>query len=113
MRRFAHNLEAEGKSAPGHLGYHVLTEENGLRPGVLGGFSVYTCKEYQDPGIHENFDEVFFVLSGNGMAKVGDEEFQLTPYTWFFANANEPHQIKCHRECDELAVLVFHSPTCD
>ena len=67
--------------------------DNRLVAGFCLGVSEYDCGEYPEPGVHED-QEGFYVISGQGMARVGDEEIELKPGTVFLAGKGVPHAIK-------------------
>ena len=57
------------------------------------GVSHYASTEYGKPGIHDD-QEGFYILQGTGTAKVGDEEFAVSPGSAFIANKGVPHTMK-------------------
>ena len=55
----------------------LLDQENGCQAGCRCGILEYTQLDYLQGGTHED-QEVFFVLSGTGLAVVGDQEIPLS-----------------------------------
>ena len=88
-------------------GKKIIGEENGCVAGFCMGLAYYTEEEYVKPGIHDD-QEGFFVLKGEGYAKVGDEEFPLKPGTFFVALKGVPHTIKVARGKGPIKVLWTH-----
>ena len=68
--------ETQGKDARTQ---RFLTAENGCLGGCTSGTTVYAGYEFSaHPGVHED-QEGFYVLEGEGYARLGDLEFQLKP----------------------------------
>ncbi len=86
----------------------LLSDENGCVDGCRAGISWYEDTEYRGGGSHED-QEGFFVLEGSGFAKIGDEEFPVTPGTAFIAPAHTLHTIRRDGNCPHVAVFWFHS----
>ncbi len=53
-------------------------------------------------------DEVYYVLRGRGVARVGGEERPVGPGTLLFVGANVEHRF--HSISEALVVLVFFAP---
>ena len=64
--------------------------------------------EYGKGGIHEN-PKGFFVLSGEGMAKIGEEEFAIHEGMSFLAPAGVHHVVKSSSADVPVKVFWFHS----
>ena len=58
----------------GHGSFPLLGEKQGCTNGCCAGISYYSRTEYTPPAVHED-QEGFMVLSGQGWAKIGEEEF--------------------------------------
>lgn len=56
----------------------LLTDKNGCRAGCRTGLLYYRQTEYIQGGVHDD-QEGFFVLEGNGWAKMGEREFPIAP----------------------------------
>jgi mannose-6-phosphate isomerase-like protein (cupin superfamily) len=58
------------------------------------------------PDIHPDADHAYYVLSGRGIATVGDEEFQIQPGDLVYIPQGAPHSIKVlGGECYRAVVL--------
>ena len=53
-------------------------------------------------------DEVYYVVHGRAMIRVGDEDSHIQPGSIIFVAANVPHHF--HDIIEELSVLVFFAP---
>ena len=88
--------------------YRLLTADNGCQAGMCSGITVYSSYEYKKPGVHED-QEGFFVLEGEGFAKLGDEEFAIKKGDSFVAGVGVPHAVKTKEGCEPVKVFWFHS----
>lgn len=77
-----------------------------------GQFSAYrVCMEpYQEKktSYHKRGEELYYVLSGSGTARLGDEEYRLSAGCFFRVPPNTPHYFKTGET--PLEILNFHSP---
>lgn len=102
-----HNV-VEKRAGNGHGSLPLLGENQGCRNGCCAGISYYRSLKYTPPAIHDD-QEGFFVLSGEGWAHVGNEEFEIEPGMAFLVPARTVHQLKSNnREC-ALEVFWFHA----
>lgn len=108
MKVFVSLQEMKEKMGKNASSYPLLTGEHGCVAGCKSGVTVCVNKEYGNPGIHDD-QEGFYVISGQGYAKVGLEEFKLYPGVSFLAAVGVPHAMKCDKDCDLLEVFWFHS----
>ena len=86
----------------------LLDQENGCRGGCRCGILEYTQLDYFQGGVHED-QEVFYVLSGTGYAKVGDREFPLFPGVCFAALPGQYHAMKRDKDVPYLRLFFFHA----
>jgi mannose-6-phosphate isomerase-like protein (cupin superfamily) len=93
----------KGKPAGGLL----IGPEQGAARGYCMGIVIYDKEEYGAPGVHED-QEGFYVISGRGIAKVGDEEFPIRPGTAFIAHKGVPHSVKKSPGSMPVKVLWSH-----
>lgn len=99
-------IETQGADSRTH---RFLTEANGCTNGCCSGTSIYADYEFSEhPGCHKD-QEGFYVLEGEGYAKLGDLEFPITVGDSFVALAGVAHTIKTKRGCQPVKVLWFHS----
>ena len=86
-----------------------LTAENGCLGGCTSGTTVYAGYEFSaHPGVHED-QEGFYVLEGEGYARLGDLEFPIEAGDSFIALPGVPHTIKTKPGCQPVKVFWFHS----
>jgi len=88
-------------------GVKFIGEANGCTRGFCMGIGVYRSEEYNPPGIHED-QEGFYVIQGEGFARVGDEEFAIKPGTFFVALKGVPHSVKAAKGKGPVKVLWAH-----
>lgn len=89
-------------------GVTLLDEANGCVAGCRAGITFYDETEYGKGGVHED-QEGFLVLEGNGMAKIGDNEFEVYPGIAFMAPAGVWHVLKSTSASKPVKVFWFHS----
>ena len=93
----------------GKRGVKFLTEANGCLSGCCSGVTIYSEKEFNPaPGYHDD-QEGFFVLEGEGYAKLGDCEFPIKPGDSFIALPKVRHTIRTNDESRPVKVFWFHS----
>lgn len=99
-------IEKQGKDSRSH---RFLTAENGCINGCASGTTIYADYEFSDkPGVHAD-QEGFYVLEGEGYAKLGDLEFPIKAGDSFIALPGVAHTIKTKRGCQPVKVFWFHS----
>ncbi len=87
----------------------LMDEKNGCVNKCVMGVTESFSEEYETPGVHPGIQEGFVVLSGCGWAKVGDDEFELSPDTAFIAPAGAPHTVKKAPGSEPLKIFWFHA----
>lgn len=100
--------EAMEKTPDNAITYRLLSAENGCVAGCCSGITVYADTEYKKPGVHDD-QEGFFVLEGEGYAKLDDLEFPIAKGDSFIAAAGVAHSIRTNKGCEPVKVLWFHS----
>lgn len=109
MTYFKKRQDAEEKRVGnGHGSWLLLGESQGCKNGCCAGISYYRSVEYTPPAIHDD-QEGFLVLSGTGWARIGTEEFEISPEMAFLAPAGVAHQIKSSSENCAVEVFWFHA----
>ena len=93
MAVYQHEDDIPKQSGPGQVSANILGAAHGCVKGFCMGVAVYDTTEYATPGVHDD-QEGFFVVSGEGMARVGDDEFAVRPGLYFVAAKGVPHAIK-------------------
>lgn len=86
----------------------VLDESNGCVKGCKAGITTYSNEEYKKGGIHDD-QEGFYVVSGTGYAKFGDEECKIYPGMTMIAPAGVSHQVKSDDKASPVVVFWFHA----
>ena len=94
-------------AALGHRGGTLLGPAQGAARGFCLGISFYDQAEYGPPGVHED-QEGFYVLEGHGTARVGGEEFPVSPGSVFLAARGVPHALRRAPDSGPLKVLWAH-----
>ena len=97
-------IEREGEK----ISYVLLDKANGCVSGCRCGVTVCRKTEFGNGGAHED-QEGFFVLSGKGMAKVGDTEFEVHEGVAFIVPAQVNHTLRSVSPKEPLLVFWFHS----
>ena len=95
-------------SGGGHWAYPMLGPEHGCVNDCATGISYYANTDYIPPARHE-FQEGFLVMSGRGMARVGGEEFSLSPELSFLVPAGMDHTLKSDSPQEPLVLFWFHA----
>lgn len=95
-------------SGHGHGSWPMLGSEHGCTNGCCAGISYYSSCEYTPAAVHED-QEGFFVLSGQGFARIGDEEFEIKPDMAFIAPAGTEHQMRSKAADEPVVVFWFHA----
>ena len=108
MEHFVSLKDVAGTPEPGHISFSLLDETNGCLNGCCCGVSRYTETQYQTPGCHED-QEGFMVLSGNGFAKLGNEERSVCAGTAFIVPAGVEHALRTTDSTVTLEVFWFHA----
>ena len=85
----------------------LIGPAHGAVKGYCLGISVCDREEYNAPGTHPD-QEGFYVLEGRGMAKIGDEEFEISPGVAFLAAKGVPHTVRKLPGSPPLKLLWSH-----
>lgn len=99
-------IESQGQ---GKKTYRFLTAENGCVNGCASGTTVYADYEFSaHPGVHQD-QEGFYVLEGEGYAKLDDLVFPIKAGDSFVALPGVAHTLKTKEGCAPVKVFWFHS----
>ncbi len=90
---YAYADQVEPVHREGHSSRELINNQHGAVKGYKIGLTEYTAEEYPTPGVHDD-QEGFYVIEGEGWAKVGDEEFPIRPGSAFIAPRGVPHAVK-------------------
>lgn len=103
-------ISTQGADSRTHSRTHrFLTAENGCTNGCASGTTIYASNEFSDkPGVH-NDQEGFYVLEGEGYAKLDDLVFPIKAGDSFVALAGVAHTIRTKEGCQPVKVFWFHS----
>lgn len=107
MKSFSFEDEMTFSKSTLHSGSELIGADNGAKNGFSMGISYYYGQDYGVPGMH-NDQEGFYVLEGNGFAKIGDVEIIIKPGVGFIALPGEAHAIKCSADCKYVKLLWAH-----
>lgn len=72
---------------------------------------VYCLKpgQKQKAHTHAQEDKIYYVLKGNGLAQLGEEEFAVKEGDCLLAEKGELHGVR-NEDCNEFILLVFMTP---
>ena len=107
MACFIHEDEVQSIQGDGLIYKDLITTENGAVNKFLLGLTEYIAEEYQTIGVHET-QEGFYVIEGEGTAKIGEEEFNIRPGTSFIAAKGVPHSIKKSPNSGPVKLVWIH-----
>ncbi len=85
----------------------LIGPEQGATNGFCIGIAFYDQEVYGTPGVHDD-QEGFYVLAGEGVAKVGNEEFEIRPGTAYIAQKGVPHSVKKRPGSKPVKLLWTH-----
>ncbi len=78
--------------------------------GVGGVANVHVVKITKGtPHVHTGYDEVYYVLSGNGTIQLGEQTHSLRPGSVAVIPAGIPHSLEAH-PLEELEFIIFGTP---
>ena len=101
--------EAVQKKKEGSRSLKFLTQDNGCVNGCCSGITEYPNYEFSNkPGSHPD-QEGFYVLEGEGFAKLDDLEFPIKTGDSFVALPGVAHTIRTKEGCNTVKVFWFHS----
>ena len=93
------------KKQPG--GGQLIGAEQGATNGFCIGIAFYDQEVY-GPARRARRPGRFYVLAGQGTAKVGDEEFDIRPGTAYIAQKGVPHSVKKRPGSKPVKLLWSH-----
>lgn len=105
-----HEVEGERMSPP-----HARTIKHLAAPWTLGTQNLWVGVSKVDPGsssnmhAHDDLEEIFYVISGRGKIRVGDEEEPIEAGSCIYMPRNTPHQL-INTSDETLKVLAVTSP---
>ena len=85
----------------------IVTEDTGAKYGTFGYVEFLTGSSHELHK-HPNADEVFYVLSGHGEARSGDEIFEISAGDTVFVPLGEPHYFRNLNEKESLAAVFAY-----
>ncbi len=92
---------------------HLVAPWNAGSSKIWMGITVVDPGSASNPHAHEDQEEVFFCLSGQGLIRVGDEEEKMTPGSCIFIPEGAVHQMVNTQSEDILRVLSATAPAFD
>lgn len=89
--------------------HRFLTDKNGCTNGCTSGTTIYSSTEFSNkPGVHAD-QEGFYVLEGEGYARLDDLVFPIKKGDSFVALPGVAHTIRTKEGCEPVKVFWFHS----
>jgi len=107
MSCFIHEDDVPIVQGDGLVYKNLITAENGAVNNFLLGVTEYTSEEYQTIGVHD-FQEGFYIVAGEGIAKIGEEEFNIRPGSSFIAARGVPHSLKKSPNSEPVKLVWVH-----
>lgn len=109
MKPYVTLEEVIASQGEGKRGYKLLTQDNGCVNGCCSGITIYSDYEFSTKmGCHED-QEGFYVLEGEGFAKLDDLVFSIKAGDSFIALPGVKHTICTKEGCQAVKVFWFHS----
>ena len=109
MKLKIHETEIEKIQGQGHWGKPLIWKETvDTTTAFEVGVSGYDSLEFPEPKTHED-EEALYIVTGEGTAKIGEEEIDFKAGDCLYIPPNTPHCIKKKPECDELKAVYCHS----
>lgn len=106
MPKYSKFMAESMRSSVGHSSCRLLSEEQGCEGDCAAGISLYHETTFPEPMKHP-FQEGFYVISGNGEAKVGADCFPISQDMAFIVPRNTEHTIRAEHGCS-VRVFWFH-----
>jgi quercetin dioxygenase-like cupin family protein len=107
MKLDTHEHELALDAATNRRAGMLIDAKQGAVKGFCMGTAYYDQTAYREPGVHDD-QEGFYVLEGTGTARVGDQEFRISPGSAFIAAAGVPHTMKRDLHSAPIKVLWSH-----
>jgi mannose-6-phosphate isomerase-like protein (cupin superfamily) len=102
-----HEQELAINPQTGLRGGLLIDASHGAIKGFCMGITYYTATDYGTPGVHDD-QEGFYIIEGSGTAKVGSQEFRITPGSSFIAAKGVPHTMKKDPASPPVKALWCH-----
>jgi mannose-6-phosphate isomerase-like protein (cupin superfamily) len=87
----------------------MVTEHEMGAVGFAAGMHIMEPGGMNQMHVHEKQQEAMYFYSGRGIARVGDEEFEIVPESFLLAPAGVPHQI-CNTGDEPLKFVWIYCP---
>lgn len=101
--------EVINNQGKGKRGYKFLTAQNGCINGCCSGITCYSETEFNPQAGYHDDQEGFYVLEGEGYAKLDDMVFPIKEGDSFVALPGVRHTIRTNDESRPVKVFWFHS----
>lgn len=85
----------------------IVTEDIGAKHGTFG-YVEFLAGSSHELHKHPNADEIFYVLSGHGMVRSGDEMFEVSAGDTVFVPQGDTHYFKNIDEKEPLVALFAY-----
>ncbi len=110
MNKFkVHEEEVEKIQGPGHWGKPLVWKETiDTDTAFEVGVSGYDATDFPDTKTHKD-EEAIYIISGEGVIKIGEQEIEFKEGDCLYIPANTPHCIKKKPGTGELKAVYCHS----
>lgn len=108
MLYYKNESDAQHQQFEHHDYAELLNQDNGCVASCRTGLLYYRQTSFIQGGVHED-QEGFYVLEGSGRARVGEQEFPISPGSCFIAPAGKEHYICRDETCDYVKLFFFHA----
>lgn len=85
----------------------IVTDEVGAKLGCFG-YVEFMTQSSHELHTHPNAEEIFYVLSGHGLARSGDETFEINTEDTVFVPKGEAHSFKNLDEKEPLKAVYAY-----
>ena len=94
---------------PGRDWFYMLGPKNSQAKNLVFGLAEFPANTLAEPNVHENEEEIIYILAGLGAIIAQKQEIRLEPGVAVFIPPGIPHQMRAHDE-PLKPVTLFSSP---
>ena len=105
-----HKHEAQKLNLPGRDVYAFIGGSRMPSERMTVGFTEVAPETEMTPHVHDDKEEIIFVIEGNGEAVVGDSTEKLEPYTAVLFPIGVSHVVKNFGKTPMRFVFMFNPP---
>lgn len=100
------SLESYEQEEPGIASFHWVLKENEIPQTCIGHVSL-EGPIHKTPGVHEEFDQVYVVLSGTGTVHLEDRSIKITEPSAIIIPSNTKHSMEL-RAGEKIQYVFFN-----